>query len=150
MTMGYVLALMLSGCSTKKNTLTRRMYHNLTTLQSGDDPATAKWGSGWRTPSKSQWEELLSNTTNQWTTKNGVAGRLFTSKRNGQSVFLPAAGLRWVSELGGAGSYGYYWSRSLDTDYPNGAWRLGFYSGYCRMDLINRITGFSVRPVRQK
>ena len=30
MTMGCVLALMLSGCSTKKNTLTRRMYHNLT------------------------------------------------------------------------------------------------------------------------
>ena len=28
--MGCVLALMLSGCSTKKNTLTRRMYHNLT------------------------------------------------------------------------------------------------------------------------
>ena len=30
MTMGCVLALLLSGCSTKKNTLTRRMYHNLT------------------------------------------------------------------------------------------------------------------------
>ncbi len=28
--MGCVLALMLSGCSTKKNTLTRRMFHNLT------------------------------------------------------------------------------------------------------------------------
>ncbi len=30
MTIGCVIALMLSGCSTKKNTLTRRMYHNLT------------------------------------------------------------------------------------------------------------------------
>lgn len=30
MTIGCVLVLMLSGCSTKKNTLTRRMYHNLT------------------------------------------------------------------------------------------------------------------------
>ena len=30
-TMGCVIALLLlSGCSTKKNTLTRRMYHNLT------------------------------------------------------------------------------------------------------------------------
>ena len=67
---------------------------DLTTLQSGDDPATANWGSGWRTPSKSQWDELKSNTVNQWTTKNGVAGRLFTSKKNGQSVFLPAAGGR--------------------------------------------------------
>ncbi len=30
MTVGCVLALMLGGCSTKKNTITRRMYHNLT------------------------------------------------------------------------------------------------------------------------
>jgi tetratricopeptide (TPR) repeat protein len=30
MTIGCVLVLLLSGCSTKKNTITRRMYHNLT------------------------------------------------------------------------------------------------------------------------
>ena len=30
MALGCVMALLLSGCSTKKNTLTRRMYHNLT------------------------------------------------------------------------------------------------------------------------
>ena len=123
---------------------------NLTQLQSGDDPATAKWGSGWRTPSKLQWEELLSNTTNQWTTKNGVAGRLFTSKRNGQSVFLPAAGRRWVSELGLAGSSGFYWSRSLNTDNPSYAWDLDFYSDNCIMFSYYRYGGFSVRPVRQK
>ena len=123
---------------------------DLTTLQSGDDPATANWGSGWRTPSRSQWDELLSNTTNQRTTKNGVAGRLFTSKKNGQSVFLPAAGVRWDSELYGAGSNCYYWSRSLDTDDPYGAWSLDFLSDYCGMGRSHRYYGFSVRPVRQK
>ncbi len=124
---------------------------DLTTLQSSDDPATANWGSGWRTPSKSQWDELLSNTVNQWTTKNGVAGRLFTSKKNGQSVFLPAAGNRWDSELYYAGSNGLYWSRSLYTDGPHGAWGLYFNSGYCHMDNRSyRDSGFSVRPVRQK
>ena len=126
---------------------------DLTTLQSGDDPATANWGSGWRTPSKSQWDELKSNTVNQWTTKNGVAGRLFTSKKNGQSVFLPAAGGRWDSELHGAGSYGNYWMRSLGTDYPDYpglAWYLIFNSDYCGMSNGDRDNGFSVRPVRQK
>ena len=121
---------------------------NQTTLQTGDDPATS-WGSGWRTPSKAQWDELLKNTTNKWTTQNGVKGRLFTSKKNGQTLFLPAAGGRWGSELYSAGSYGDFWSRSLYTDYPSSAWTLYFYSDVCDMSGYNRDNGFSVRPVRQ-
>ena len=121
---------------------------NLTTLQSGDDPATANWGSGWQTPSKDQWEELKINTTNQWTTKNGVKGRLFTSKKNGQTLFLPAAGYRNEGSLHGAGSYGYYWSRSLDTGYSYDAWSLHFLSDVCGMLSYDRYDGQSVRPVR--
>ena len=34
---------------------------NLTTLQTGDDAATAQWGSGWRMPTKEEWQELLAN-----------------------------------------------------------------------------------------
>ena len=120
---------------------------NLTTLQAGDDPATANWGSGWRTPSKDQWEELKSNTTNQWTTKNGVKGRLFTSKKNGQMLFLPAAGYRIESSLYGGGR-GYYRSSSLSTDGPYYAWSLHFNSGNCNMDYYDRSDGHSVRPVR--
>ena len=120
----------------------------LTTLQSGDDPATT-WGSGWHTPDRKQWDELLANTTNQWTTENGMRGRLFTSKKNGQTLFLPAAGYRWGSELNGAGSLGYYWSRSLDTYDPYDAWYLYFHSDHCYMCSRNRCNGFSVRPVRQ-
>ncbi len=122
---------------------------NLTALQTIDDPATANWGGGWRTPTKAQWDELLANTTNQWTTKNGVSGRLFTSKKNGQTLFLPAAGDRWDSELLDAGSYGNYWSRSLYTDYPSHAWNLYFDLGRCGMSDDYRSGGFSVRPVRQ-
>ena len=124
---------------------------NLTALQSSDDPATAKWGSVWRTPSKAQWDELLANTTNQGTTQNGVSGRLFTSKKNGQRLFLPAAGGRWDSELKDTGSGGYYWSRSLLTDNPIGAWYLFFNSRFCFMNFTNgRYVGLSVRPVREK
>lgn len=123
---------------------------NLTTLQAGDDPATA-WGSGWHTPSKAQWDELLNYTKNRWTKQNGVAGRFFTSKKNGQSLFLPAAGQRCDSRLDYALSNGYYWSQSLRTD-PDSAWSLGFGSGYfCTTDDIRcRSVGLSVRPVREK
>ena len=67
-------------------------------------------------------KELLENTTNKWTTQNGVKGRLFTSKKNGKSLFLPAAGYRWDSNLYLVGSDGNYWSSSLYTDGPNDAW----------------------------
>ena len=118
---------------------------NLTTLQSGDDPATS-WGSGWRTPTKAQWGELLANTTNEWTTRNGKSGRLFTSKKNGQTLFLPAAGYRGLSFLYSAG--GDYWSSSLSTDYPYSAWYLLFDSGNYGMSYSGRYYGQSVRPVR--
>ena len=121
---------------------------NLTTLQGGDDPAASNWGGGWQTPSKAQWDELLANTTHQWTTRNGKSGRLFTSKTNGQTLFLPAAGGRWDSELRYAGSHGIYWSRSRTTGSPDYAWNLLFSSGICDMGNSRRYSGFTVRPVR--
>jgi hypothetical protein len=119
-------------------------------LQAGDDAATAKWGNGWRMPSEAQWKELKNNTSHQQMTKNGMKGCLFTSKKNGQTLFLPAAGHRWDGE-----SYyldiGGYWSRSFDTDYPRNAWLffLGQY-GDCGMSSHCRGYGYSVRPVREK
>lgn len=123
---------------------------NLITLESSDDAATAYWGSGWQTPSKAQWDELLANTTNQWTTKNGMEGRQLTSKKNGQTLFLPAAGYRHYSRLNDAGGLGNYWSSSLNTDYPDRAWYLYFSSHYYFFinDNGNRYNGHSVRPVR--
>ena len=121
---------------------------SLTELQRGDDPATANWGRGWQTPSYEQWEELLANTTSKWTTQNGVEGRLFTSKKNGQSLFLPAAGSRWDAELYNVGSGGFYWSSSLSTCYPHGAWDFTFGSDNYSMDISRRDDGQSVRAVR--
>lgn len=114
---------------------------NLTELQRGDDPASS-WGSGWYTPTLAQWEELLANTTNEWTTQNGVKGRLFTSEKNGETLFLPAA-------FGNDGSYGYYWSRSLYIDLPDHAWGLRFLSDSCYMKYYGRANVFCVRPVHQ-
>ena len=121
---------------------------NLTVLEPSDDAATANWGSGWHTPTREQWQELSDNTTSTWTTQNGVNGRLFTAS-NGNSLFLPAAGCRWDSELNGAGGDGYYWSSSLYSDYPGRAWDLYFYSDDTGMNYgRGRYCGRSVRAVR--
>ena len=110
---------------------------NLNVLEASDDAATAQWGSGWRMPTKEEWEELYQNTTHVWTTQNGVNGRLFTAM-NGNSLFLPAY----------AYDFGYYWSSSLDTGHPFNAWILNFSSGFCIMLGENRHHGQAVRPVR--
>ena len=121
---------------------------NKTELDPADDAATAAWGAGWRMPSFDQIQELLNNCTTEWTTRNGVTGRLFTSNINGASLFLPAAGYHWNSELNYAGSYGFYWSRTLDSSRPYLAYGLIFYSGNVDWNYYSRSRGQSVRAVR--
>ena len=123
---------------------------NKTELDLEDDAAYVNWGSAWRMPSIDQYRELINSsyTTTEWTTQNGVYGRLITSKSNGNSVFLPAAGDRSSSSLVSAGSYGYYWSRTLNSDAPDYAWYPGFGSSYIYAGNSGRYFGFSVRPVR--
>ncbi|MBQ6769742.1 MAG: hypothetical protein IJP44_02035 [Bacteroidales bacterium] len=122
-------------------------YHdNLTILQPGDDAATANYGG--RMPTKEEWQELYNNCTSTWTTLNGVNGRCFTGP-NGNSLFLPAAGYRWNDEIYNAGCDGRYWSSSLYTSDPYGAWYFDFYSGYYYMGIYGyRDSGQSVRAVR--
>ena len=118
----------------------------LTTLEAIDDAATANWGSGWRMPTYDEMNELYSNCTHIWTTKNGVKGRLFTGS-NGNSIFLPAAGIRGGSDLVNAGRDGYYWSSTrVDSD---NAWDLDIYFDES-LDLFSRYYGQSVRPVCNK
>ena len=119
---------------------------NLITLQPEDDAAMANWGNGWRMPTKVEWRELRDHTTVTCTQQNGVNGRLLTAS-NGNSIFLPAAGRRWGEELSGAGCDGAYWSRSLYSDYPFGAWYFDFDSDYTYVSYYGRYYGFSVRPV---
>ena len=124
---------------------------NKTELEPEDDAATANWGNDWQMPSKEQLEELCNSsyTTTTWTTQNGVNGRLITSKSNGKSVFLPAPGGRYTSGLDYAGSEGYYWSRSLYTDYPQAAYELDVIRSWIGLDSEGRSYGYSIRPVRK-
>lgn len=123
---------------------------NKTELDPEDDAANVNWGSDWRMPSKEQLSELVNsdNTSTEWTTVNGVNGRKITSKSNGNSIFLPAAGFYVEWSLVNAGSDGYYWSRTLGSNYSGAAWYMYFDSN--RVDVYNneRNVGRSVRPVR--
>ncbi len=121
---------------------------NKTELDPEDDAATANWGPEWRMPSLEQIQELMDNCTSQWTTRNGVNGRLFTSNINGASLFLPAAGGRWDSDLYNAGSWGSCWSRTLYSSGPGYAYYLYFSSGGVDWDGSYRGRGQSVRAVR--
>ncbi len=118
-----------------------------TELDLADDAAHANWGGSWRMPTHAEQEELVNNCTTTWTTMNGVNGRLFTSKNNGKTLFLPAAGSRYEASLGDAGSRGHYWSSSLDSDYPSLAWIHGFNSIDVSASSGNRCAGQSVRAV---
>ena len=85
---------------------------NKTVLEAVDDVVTVVFGSGARIPTKAEWQELLDNTTAEWTMQSGVYGSRFTAT-NGNGLFLPAAGHWNDSELCYAGELGYYWSSSL-------------------------------------
>ena len=139
-------ALSLTKYNTKSN---YGIVDNKTTLELSDDAARANWGGSWRMPTAAELTELRLQCIWTWTTQNGVNGYKVTSKSNGNSIFLPATGYRYVSSHYEAGSGGYYWSSSLDTDYfPYEAYYLGFTSISVGWGGDNtRCCGLSVRPV---
>ena len=118
-----------------------------TQLDLSDDAACANWGGSWRMPTHEEFTELREKCSWTWTTQNGVKGYKVTSKTNGNSIFLPAAGFRYDSSLGEAGLDGCYWSSSLYTDYQIFARFVLFGSGGVDGDDNSRYFGHSVRPV---
>lgn len=114
-------------------------------LYPNEDAATVHWGKGWKMPTKAQFDELLANTTDEWTAISGINGSKFTAS-NGNYIFFPAAGNVSGGSLSGRGSFGDCWSRSFNS--ASRAWKLGFGSSGRNVNAIYRYGGFSVRPVR--
>jgi uncharacterized protein (TIGR02145 family) len=119
----------------------------------GSTPAGTKWESandpsptGFRVPTKEEFETLLNTTfvTSVQTTENGVTGRLFTDKNNGNSIFLPAAGYRLFDDGSLYTNCGGYWSSTQHG--PTGAYGLWLPSDFIG---TARYCGFSVRPVAE-
>ena len=85
------------------------------------DAAYVNMGSNWRMPTIDEFRELIDNCNIVSTDNyNGtrVAGKVFTSKINGNSLFLPNTGKVYDSSRSDVGLYGYYWSASC---YSTGA-----------------------------
>lgn len=121
---------------------------NKKTLEPIDDAASVNWGGNWRMPTKKELDELCLKCKWEWTTFNGVNGYKVTSKTNGNSIFLPAAGYRNNSSLSANGSYGFYWSSSLRMKYLFYSYILAIESNYMNSDEYDiRSYGLSVRAV---
>ncbi|MCQ2319364.1 MAG: fibrobacter succinogenes major paralogous domain-containing protein, partial [Bacteroidales bacterium] len=122
---------------------------NKLVLDPEDDAAHVNWGGDWRMPTTEEWKELKDNCTLTWTTQGGKNGYCVTGP-NGKSIFLPAAGYRYSMSVNAAGTYGYYWSSSLDSSDPSSAFSLYFRTGgmFDPQKLDDRYYGCSVRPVR--
>jgi hypothetical protein len=114
---------------------------------SSRDAATASWGGSWRMPTKAEFQELIDNCDWTWTTQNGKNGYKVTSKKNGQSIFLPAAGCRYGDLLYLDGECGRYWSSTPLESYTVNAYNLYFYEGRRSVNWYYRNFGLSIRPV---
>ncbi|MBO4416912.1 MAG: Ig-like domain-containing protein [Bacteroidales bacterium] len=125
----------------------------ITKLELEDDAAYVNWGGNWRMPTRTEMAELINNCTWAWETEGDVNGYRVTSKTNGNSIFLPASGSRDDASASNSTSIqGYYWTSSLDTDFPSRAWYLIFGSSSVTVysnhgSYGDRYNGRSVRPV---
>lgn len=76
---------------------------------SGYDAAWYQLGEYYRIPTADEWNTLKSKCTWEWVVYKNVHGYKVTGP-NGNSIFLPAAGCRWMSDggIGYVGTQGFY------------------------------------------
>lgn len=118
-----------------------------TLLGLSDDAARANWGGSWRMPTRAEVTELCSYCNWTWTTQGGKNGYKVVSKKNGNTIFLPAAGYRNGTSVYTVGSKGNYWSSGLGMDNPSHANFLDFTISNVSRSRNSRYSGRSVRPV---
>lgn len=122
----------------------------LMVLQSEDDPAVANTDrTGWRTPTREEWEELRNLCSWTLTERNGVPGYIVKNDNNGAYIFLPIH----TTYIGQGGKLtsdgGLYWtaSRSInDNPYVASAVRVSS-SAKAEETTLPRYQGLMVRPV---
>lgn len=128
------------------------------------DAATQNWGGEWKTPTRLQVKEMRENCYAKFCVLNGVKGTLWTSLRNGKSIFTPYAGQSEDGKnesLGYAGRYMttnsrrithmfcHIWGSSYYKDLNTGICLFQMSTYECNEDEVGNTTsrGYSVRPV---
>ena len=123
---------------------------NKTILEQEDDAAAANWGNAWRMPTDAEWKELLEQCTWKWIKySTDTFGYVVTSKANGNSIFLPAAGYLVDDSRYNAGWRGNYWSASLNEGEASYAQYIDFNSSKQERTQYGRFYGRSIRAVRE-
>ncbi|MBQ9204440.1 MAG: hypothetical protein IJ155_09395 [Prevotella sp.] len=112
------------------------------------DVAYVEWGESWCMPSHEQQLELLYHCTSIKINMGGVYGMEFTGP-NGQSIFMPNAGMYFDDKLEELGVWGHYWS-STQSPYDNQhVYHIDFSDSRYEDEQFTttKIYGQSVRPV---
>lgn len=123
-----------------------------TLLELVDDAANVKLGGNWRMPTREEFEELLhpANTDLCLVSKNDVKGYLVVSKKNGNTLFLPAAGFKLADEVTGVEDEYYYWTSEHAEEGLGVANVVGNFYGSLDVRPFNRPIGCTIRPVLAK
>lgn len=144
-------------CKGDKNSLTKYCTNddygiedNKNMLETDDDAARTLWGESWSIPSKEEMEELHNECEWSWTSYKGIFGYLVTSKKNSNSIFLPASGYCVDNHLGSYGEEGFYWTSSVEIYESNKSHYLHFDPTANKLSKEYRFYGFSIRPVCSK
>ena len=113
------------------------------------DVAHKKWGGSWQMPNLEQ-AKLLMNCSSTYTEVNGVKGVIYTSS-NGNSIFLPTAGMQYHGDRYPAdytGTTGNYWLSTNDPKSQYSAYQLFFSNkSLGSFGSVLKECGRSVRPV---
>ena len=139
------------------STFTRYTGSDSTTkLKYEDDAARTSWGGDWRMPTKDDFRELIDETDHVWVTNyngSGINGWIFSNKTDASKyIFLPAAGMRYNSQISQQGIEGQYWSSSYPTNYSSAQKGYAMYMSKNAIPLAQvmetvRCFGTPIRPV---
>ncbi len=123
-------------------------------LDNEDDAAYINWGVSCHMPTYDDFSELMSSDNCSWTwtsmtnsTNSSIEGYKITSKKNGNSIFLPASGDKRNNEVpSGTGSY---WSSRLSSSFQSAYYFDFGWSHFVSYQLKdgNRCYGRTIRPV---
>ncbi|MBR4301468.1 MAG: hypothetical protein IKT84_06075 [Bacteroidales bacterium] len=130
----------------KSNSLTYRKVRENISGDASRDASRANWGTCWRMPTKEEMLELINGCNWTWTTQNGTRGYKVIG-RNGNSIFLPAAGGYDATTLGSRDKRCFYWTSTPESGLDHFAWVLCTTVNNIKIDWTTPYYGFPIRPV---
>ena len=98
-------------------------------------------------PTKAEFQELIDNCTWTWYSIEGKRGYIVTSNKNGNCIFLPAAGFRNTTELVAGDERGAYWTSTHNEKWANYVHHVELDSNEYLFVPLGPCFGLTIRPV---